>query len=271
MHKKLLTLLVAFAVALMAAPSWAASDTTVLKNNFRVLGNLQVDGTSTQTGATTQTGNQTIAGNLAVTGTSALTGVATLTASPVLSSATVTANGDTITIQDLGNANFVQSEGAQTVNGVKTFGSAPVITGGLPAAQIQSGSAKRQVLKITLSPITGAAVDSTVYRGMVFPGRAGTITRITVGCQTPPTVGTDVIKLLKGSSAGNTLINAATFDANTLTANQGTAMTLTATGADLGIQASGANSGIYAEYSAGTQTVDAIGIDATIEYEPTDF
>lgn len=158
-----------------------------------------------------------------------------------------------------------------TIGGTLTVTGATTLTTPLTAANIQSGSAKRELMTVSLSPSTGANADSTVYRGMVFPSRAGTVTRVMIGCQTPPTVGTDVIKVLKGNSSGNTLLSTATFDANTLVANQGTAMTLTATGADLAITANGANSGIYCEYSAGVQTVDAIGITVTIEYEPTDF
>jgi hypothetical protein len=179
------------------------------------------------------------------------------------------ANSRTYTWPDAGaDASPVMTAGAQTIAGVKTFSSAPVITGGLTAANIQTGSAKRQVLVATLSPITGAAADATVYRATLFPGRAGTVTRVTLGCQTAPSVGVDTIKVLKGSSSGNTMLNAATFDANTLVANTATNATLTSTSADLGVTAT---QPIYCEYSAGTQTVDAIGISAVIEFEPTDF
>jgi len=206
---------------------------------------------------------------LMTTGTAqTIGGVKTFTNAPVLSSATLTSSSDTITIQDLGNANIVQSEGTQTINGVKTFGSAPTITGGLTAANIQTGSAKRQVIKLVLSPNTAAAADSTLYRGLAFPGRAGIVTRVNIGCQVAPTVGTDVIKVLKASSTGATMLSTATFDANTLVANTATLGTLTGTGADLAITAT---EGIYCEYSAGVQTVDAIDISVTIEFEPTDF
>ncbi|MBY0545804.1 MAG: hypothetical protein K2W95_00795 [Candidatus Obscuribacterales bacterium] len=61
-------------------------------------------------------------------GSQTIAGVKTFSNTPVLSTAAITANADTITIQDLGNANLVQSEGAQTINGVKTFGSTPVLS-----------------------------------------------------------------------------------------------------------------------------------------------
>lgn len=129
-------------------------------------------------------------------------------------------------------------------------------------------SAKRQCFVIPLSPNTGAAADSTLYRGVVFPGRAGTVTKITLGCQTAPTVGTNLIKVLKGGSSGNTMLNAATFNANTLVANTATDASLTATAADLTLTAA---QPIYAEYSAGAQTVDGIGLVAVIEFQPDDF
>jgi len=179
------------------------------------------------------------------------------------------ANSRTYTMPDAGaTADFVMTAGNQTIAGTKTFSTPPTITGGITAANIQTGSAKRQLLRAHLSPNTGAAADATVYRAMLFPGRAGIVTRVTLGCITAPSVGTDTIKVLKASSSGNTMLNAATFDANTLTANTGTTATLTGTGADLAVTAA---QGIYCEYSAGTQTVDAIGVEATVEFEPTDF
>lgn len=194
----------------------------------------------------------TVTGNLAVTGTSTLTG-------------NITQSGNSAVT---GNSTVA---GNASVTGTLSVGGAVTFTTPVTAANIQTGSAKRQLLHARLSPPSGDAVDSTVYRALVFPGRAGTVKAITFGCEIAPTVGTDTIKVLKGSSAGNTMLSTASFDANTLTANQGTAGTLTATGADLGVAATGANSGIYCEYSAGTQTVDARDVEVTIEYEPTDF
>ena len=191
---------------------------------------LKVSNGLTVSGVITQTGNPTITGNPAITGNVAVTGNA-------------------------------------TVSGTLGVTGATSLTVPLTAANI-NGANKVKLLRIALSPNTGACADSTVYRGMVFPGRICTVKKITLGCQTPPSVGTDVIKVLKASSAGNTLLSTATYDANSLTANTGTAMTLTATGADLALTAT---QGIYAEYSAGTQTVDGIGIEAEIEIELTDY
>lgn len=102
-------------------------------------GTLKLDeagaGTETLTlSAVAQSGNVTLNLPAITTGDTVTTlgtaqtfgGIKTFSNAPVLTSATLTANGDTITIQDLGNANIVQSEGAQTINGVKTLGSAPI-------------------------------------------------------------------------------------------------------------------------------------------------
>jgi hypothetical protein len=257
---------VAAAILLLNPVAACAAPTSTTKNNLTVSGNLIVGGTSTVAGTQTFTGNAAVGGNLAVTGTTTLTGAATLTAKPTLTTASVSANGDTITIQDLGDANFVQTEGTQTINGAKTFGTAPTITGGLTAANIQSGSAKRQVIRAQLSPVTAAAADSTTYAGLVAFGRAGTVKKISFVCTVAPTVGTDTIEVLKNNTT--TMLNAATYDANTLTALTVANATLTATGADLALTATDV---IRCKYNAGSQTADAQDVTVIIEFEPTDF
>lgn len=207
-----------------------ASPAAIAANTTNFKSNVVVSGTFQAVGGTTMT-SITTTGNATVGGNAAVTGNATVT-------------------------------GTLGVTGAVS------LTVPLTAANIQTGSAKRQLITAILSPNTGAAADSTVYRATLFPGRAGTVKQIVFGCQTAPTVGTDTIKVLKASSAGNTMLNAATFDANTLVANTGTVATLTATGTDLAITAL---QPIYCEYSAGAQTVDAIGLTVTIEFEPTDF
>ncbi len=253
--------------------------------NLTVGGNLAVTGTTALTGVATFTAKPTLstatigasgdtytipdvgdASFVMTAGAQTIGGVKTLSSSPVLSTATLTANGDTITIQDLGDANFVQSEGTQTINGAKTFSTAPTITGGLPAAQIQTGSAKRQVMRVQLSPVTGAAADSTTYAGLAAFGRAGTVKRISLVCHVALTAGTDTIEILKNGTT--TQLDAATFDANTLVADVVTNATLTATGADLALAATDV---VRCKYNAGSQTVDAEDVTAIIEFEPTDF
>lgn len=205
-----------------------ASAQSVYTTNFDK--GLKVSNGLTVSGAITQTGNPTITGNPAITGNVAVTGNA-------------------------------------TVSGTLGVTGAATLTVPLTAANI-NGANKVKIIRIPLAPNTGACADSTLYRGLAFPGRACTVKRVVLGCITPPSVGTDVIKVLKASSAGNTLLSTATYDANSLTANTGTAMTLTSTGADLALTAT---QGIYAEYSAGTQTVDGIGLEAVIEVEFTDY
>lgn len=156
----------------------------------------------------------------------------------------------TLSIPVLGGADTVSTLGtAQSFTGVKTFTADPVMT-------------RYATFAIPLSPNTGAAADATTYAGAVCPGRACTITKITFSCIVAPTDGTDVLVAKKNGAAGNTLLNAANLDANTLVANTGTATTLTATGADLVLTATDT---AYFSYAAGTQTVDAQGITAVLE------
>lgn len=269
LNSKILKFSLALSLALICvggATVPAQAGTTNLKSNLYCSGNLTVLGTSTFTGAVTQAGNFTVGGNLAVTGTSLHTGVATFTVAPVLTTATITASGDTYTIPDVGNASFIMSAGAQTKAGVLTLSSAPVITGGLPASQIQTGSAKRQVQTVMLTPSTGAAADATVYRGIISFKRAGTVTGISYGAAVVPTSGTNVVAVEKNSFSGNTMLNAASVTLNSATIGQ--SATLTATGADLALTAEQV---ITCEYNAGTQDVDAEQVFVTVEFEPTDF
>ena len=137
------------------------------------------------------------------------------------------------------------------------------ITGKL---QVDDLTATRQVIKVALSPTTGAAVNSTVYRLLFFPGRAGTVTKVSFGAEVAPIGGTDTLKVLKGSSAGATMLSTATVDATTLVANTATAPALTATAANLAVTAT---QGIYVEYSQGTTTTAAQDVTVTLEFLPT--
>lgn len=175
----------------------------------------------------------------------------------------------TITYPSLGaNYDVVGTQGTQTIAGAKTFSTPPTITGGLTAANIQSGSAKRQLLTARLSPETGVAADSTVYRGMLWFGRPGTVTRVTYGTHVDPVSGTNVIKVLKAAFNGNTMLSTASVSLNGTTADTGVQATLTSTGADLGLTAAQA---VCLEYDAGTQGTDAEQVYASVEFEPTDF
>lgn len=138
----------------------------------------------------------------------------------------------------------------------------------LTAANIASGSAKREVLRASLSPNTGAAVDATTYKAMLFFGRAGIVKKITFGAIVPPAGGTCTLKALKATSSGNTMLSAATFDATTLVANTAATPTLTSTSADLAVTAT---QGIYLEYVGAQSVTDAQTVEAVVEFEPTDF
>jgi hypothetical protein len=263
----LLTAVLVFASAAYGAPS-------KLKNDLQVTGNLTVGGTTTQTGNVALTGNLSVTGTTthtgAVTNSSTLTqtGVATFTAAPVLSTGTVTANGgDTYTVPDVGNASFVMTAGAQTVAGVKTFSSAPVVPdSSFTAAKIATGSAKRQTMVWHVNG-GGTLSDSATYTAMLPYGRAATVTRVSCVCGTAP-IGGGTVKVLKGSSSGNTQLDAATFDATGLVANTISNLTLTATGADLALAATEPT---YLEWATGTQDTDGANCAISVEYEPDNF
>lgn len=265
---KLFRQLVALLALVAMLPLAAQAQTSKLKNNLQVTGNLTVDGTSTLTGAITQTGNVTVGGNLSVTGntthtgTLTQTGAATFTVAPVLSSGTFSANGDTITIQDLGNANLIQSEGTQTINGTKTFGT-PLVKANVNA------SVKRQALTWYVNPIATAVIaDGATYKGFLPIGRAATVTKVNCLCGTAPVGGTSTIKVLKASGSGNTMLSTATVDPTTLVDNTISSLTLTGTGADLAVTAA---QGVYLEWVSGTQTTDGVNCAINVEYELDDI
>lgn len=189
--------------------------------------------------------------NLNVTGTLAVTGAQTFTGNQ-----TVTGNQSV--------------SGNEAVTGTLTVTGATTLTTPLTAANIQSGSAKRELLTWTFAQniATQTAADSTTYSHFIFPGRAGIVKKVTFGCHVAPTVGTDTIKVLKAATNGNTMLSAATYDANSLTADTAATATLSSTSADLAVTATQA---IYVEYAAGSQTADAVDLSVTVEFEPTDF
>lgn len=214
------------------------------------LTNLVCSGTITVTGAQTFTGATSLASTLAVTGA-------------VTMSSTLAVTGNTTVTGTLGVT------GAATLSSTLAVTGAVTLTVPLTAANINK-SAKRQVFLFNVNG-GGTLADGTTYKASFVPGRAGTVTGASVFAQTPPVGGTNTVKILRGTSAGNTMLSAASYDPTGLTANQAAAMTLTATGADLAVAASGANSAIYVEWVAGTQTTDAINAVIAVEFEPTDF
>lgn len=161
---------------------------------------------------------------------------------------------------------------------------------GLPVAVAleanSSGSAAVKSVRLFSGPIASGAkiervvhvinngadlADGTTYKALIPLGRACVVTRIGLIAQVVPVGGTNTFKVLKGSSSGNSMLAGASFDPTTLTANQMTALGLTSTVANLTLNASGANSGIYIEYAAGTQSTDASGVAVVIEFRVTDL
>lgn len=128
-------------------------------------------------------------------------------------------------------------------------------------------SGERWTQEFNVRDADETAADSTTFKKLIAPGRPAKVVGLFAITETAPTVGTDVIEFKRGSSAGNTLLNAANANANSLTANQVSQYTLTSTAADLIINGSGANSAVYAAYVAGAQTVDAVGMTLGVIFE----
>jgi hypothetical protein len=111
--------------------------------------------------------------------------------------------------------------------------------------------------------------DGTTYKQLFSVGRALTVNRLLVGANVKPVGGTNTLKILKNGASGNTMLNAATFDPTTITANDTVeALTLTSTAADLALDA---NDSVYIEWAAGTQTTDAQAAIVIVEYTVTDL
>lgn len=112
-------------------------------------------------------------------------------------------------------------------------------------------------------------VDGTTYATSWAPGRAIVVTKITATSAIAIVGGTNTLKVLKGTSSGNTMLSAATVDPTTFTAAVATNVALTSTGADLAIPASGTGSAVYCELVCGTMSTDGKGVSIDIEYYET--
>lgn len=196
-------------------------------------------------------------------GTQTVAGATTFTLAPVLTSGTISANGDTNTIPDLGNASFVMTEGTQTINGTKTFGT-PLV-----AASLNNSLKRYRNTWYPASNVAGSTLaDGATYKGYIPLGRVSTVTGVFCVCNQVPVGGTNTVKILKASASGNTMLNAASVDPTTFTNNTVASLSLTATGADLGLTAA---EGVYVEWVAGTQSTDAVNCGVSVEYTLTDF
>lgn len=230
------------------------TDDAAIGGDLAVTGNETVGGTLAVTGASTLTGNVAAAGTLAVTGASTLTGNVTAAGTlAVTGASTLTGN--------------VTASGTLGVTGATTLSSTLAVTGActfstpLTVAQVNSAIES----KIIAVPIVGTIADGTTYTLLVAPGRAGTVTKISIAAVTKPAGGTNTVEVLKNGTT--TMLVAATFDPTTITTDLvSQALSLTATGADLALVATDV---IKIVWTAGTQTTDAVAPVITIEMNLT--
>lgn len=174
------------------------------------------------------------------------------------------ADGDTnltnlVLSGDLTVGDDVAITGDLTVTGTTT------LTTVLGGANINTAvSRQRQIVQIGGG---STLADSTTYKHLVSIGRALTVTRILTAVNVKPAGGTNTLKVQKNAST--TMLNAATFDPTTITANNTIqALTLTSTAANLALDADDV---IYIEVATGSQTTDAEGMIVVIEYLVTDL
>lgn len=133
----------------------------------------------------------------------------------------------------------------------------------LTASEINN-SVRRKLIVVPV--VNGTIADGTTYTLTVPVGRAGTITAITASIGTAIVGGTSTVAITKNGST--TVLNAATVNPTTFTANTGTALTLTGTPANLDFTATDV---IKIVHTAGTQSTDGVAESIAIEYATTDF
>lgn len=112
--------------------------------------------------------------------------------------------------------------------------------------------------------ISGATTSSTTYRNLIAPGRASTLTKVSIAVNTVPAGGTCTLAVKKNN--GNTMLSAATFNMTTLTANLVADVPLTAVAADLALTATDS---ITVEVVTGTLSTQANSPGIMIEMVPT--
>lgn len=178
--------------------------------------------------------------NLRVTGNATIDGTSTLTGN-------VSAAG---TLAVTGNA---------TIGG--TLGVTGAITPTVPLTVAAVNNAiESKLINVTIGAGTALA-DSTAYYALVAPGRACTITKISIAASTKPAGGTNTVAIEKNGTT--TVLNAATFDPTTIAAdNTSQALTLTGTGANLALASTDV---LKITWTTGVQTTDAIAPVITVE------
>lgn len=161
--------------------------------------------------------------------------------------------------------------GAQAFAGAVTMASTLAVTGAvtltvpLTKANI-NGSAKRERFNFSVNA-GGTIADGTTYTGYFAPGRAGTVTKVSLIASTAPVGGTNTVNVKKGGASGQSVLSAA-FDPTTLVADTISAATLNATAANLAFTAA---EGLYVEWVAGTQSTDGVRAAVCIEVEFDDL
>lgn len=110
--------------------------------------------------------------------------------------------------------------------------------------------------------------DAFTYKGIFTPGVAAKLVQADLVFITPTGDGTNTIKINNGTSAGNTMLGAASYDFDTAgiggAAGVVIQIPLTATAADLLITKA---QGVYVELVTGTTTVDPVGGTLTLTFE----
>jgi hypothetical protein len=191
-------------------------------------------------------GDCTIGDDLAVAGDAAVTGDCSI--------------GD-----DLAVTGDAVISGGLAVTGTLAITGATTLTTKLGGAQLNTAVSRQR----TVIQIAGGSTiaDGTVYKQLFSLGRALTITRIVIAARVKPVGGTNTLAITKNGTT--TVLGAATFDPTTITANDtAQALTLTATGADLALDA---DDTLFIEWTAGTQATDAQAVIVVIEYLVTDL
>jgi hypothetical protein len=161
------------------------------------------------------------------------------------------AGARTYTIPDAGaSASFVMSEGAQTINGAKTFGSAPIF----PATGFQCDAVTMSQLKWVDVTVTAALLDAAgtapVIAGVTGDQYKIRCVRLVGGGTSFGAGGNRLIDLTDGTTVWTTIANADIESAPSATLDWGNTKVPYLTGTS--DTASASNAAIRFQYSGGT-------------------
>lgn len=113
----------------------------------------------------------------------------------------------------------------------------------------------------------GTIPNGTVYKIVIAPGRAGTVSQISIAANVVPIGGVNTVQVLKNGVT--TLLVAATFDPTTIgSANTSQTLSLTGTPASLALTATDT---IQVIYTSGTQGTAAVAPTVSVEEITTDY